>query len=50
MEGCSLQLPEHMNLDREPAIVVLKKMLDQVADIKKLHGRTALRPRTVGHA
>jgi hypothetical protein len=44
------RLPEHMNLDREPAIVALKKMLDQVADIKERHGRAAHRPRTVGHA
>jgi hypothetical protein len=44
------RMPEEMKLSQEPAIVELKKMLHQVADIKERHHRPALRPRPDGHA
>jgi hypothetical protein len=44
------RMPEEMKLSQEPAIVELKKMLHQVADIKERYHRPALRPRPDGHA
>jgi hypothetical protein len=38
-----------MHLDCEPAIKVLKKLLHEVADIKRRHGRAALRPQEASH-
>ena len=39
------RMPDDLHLDREPAVIALKKMLHQVADIKERHHRPALRPR-----
>jgi len=36
-----------MKLDSEPAIITLKKMLNEVANIKERHDRKAIRPRPV---
>ncbi len=44
------RMPEEMKLSQEPAIVELKKMLHQIADIKERHHRPALRPRPDGRA
>jgi hypothetical protein len=38
-------MPKDLHLDGEPAIIALKKMLHQIADIKERHHRPALRPR-----
>jgi len=38
-----------MKLDSEPAIITLKKMLHDVADIKERHHRKAIRPRPTAH-
>ena len=38
-----------MKLDSEPAIITLKKMLHDVADIKERHHRKATRPRPTAH-
>jgi hypothetical protein len=38
------RMPKDMQLDGDPAISALKKMLHQICDIKEKHGRTALRP------
>jgi hypothetical protein len=43
------RMPKDMKLDDEDAIVALKKILHQVADIKERHRRPALRPRPVPH-
>lgn len=43
------RMPEDMKLDEDKAIVALKEMLDQVADIKDRHHRPALRPRPAPH-
>ena len=43
------RMPKDMKLDHEDAIVALKKMLHQVADIKERHHRPALHPRPVPH-
>ena len=44
------RMPKDTGLDQDDAIKALKKMLDQVADIKERHHRPALRPRSDGHA
>ena len=38
------RMPKDDGLDREPAIIALKQMLNEVADIKQRHKRPALRP------
>jgi hypothetical protein len=38
------RMPKEMDLDGEPAVIALKKMLHAICDIKDKHGRTALRP------
>ena len=38
------RMPKEMDLDGEPAIAALKKMLHQICDIKEKHRRPALRP------
>jgi hypothetical protein len=43
------RMPKDMNLDEDAAIVALKKILHQVADIKERHHRPALRPRPARH-
>lgn len=43
------RMPKDMGLDQDDAIKTLKKMLDEVANIKERHRRPALRPRPVEH-
>jgi hypothetical protein len=43
------RMPKDMNLDEDAAIIALKKILHQVADIKERHHRPALRPRPAPH-
>jgi hypothetical protein len=44
------RMPKDMTLDQDNAIKALKKMLNDVADIKERHHRSALRPRSDEHA
>lgn len=41
------RMPKGMNLDEDAAVKALKKMLNDVADIKERHHCAALRPRPV---
>jgi hypothetical protein len=43
------RMPKDMNLDEDAAIKALKKMLNDIADIKEKHRRPALRPRSAAH-
>src|SRR5882757_6607632 len=39
------RMPKYFELDAEPAVIELKKMLHEIAEIKERHHRPALRPR-----
>jgi hypothetical protein len=43
------RMPKEMQLDGDPAVVALKKMLHRICDIKEKHDRPALRPNSHGH-
>ncbi len=43
------RMPKYFDLDGEPAIIELKKMLHEVAKIKEKHHRPALHPRPQAH-